>query len=172
MEPARRVKALIEPGVMALGYELLGVEYRAGGNSALLRVYIDSEQGIGVSDCERVSYQVSGVLDVEDPIASAYDLEVSSPGLDRPLFDLHHFERHCGEEVKVRLSQPMDGRRSYRGVLAGCRDGKVLLRDRDAEHALPFHWIGSARLIPAAAMPSKPNKQQKPHRSDNKTRNR
>ena len=75
---------MIEPAVNALGYEVLGVEYHAAPRRSLVRVYIDSDSGIGVDDCERASYQVSGILDVEDPIAGAYDLEVSSPGLDRP----------------------------------------------------------------------------------------
>ena len=145
---AQALKTLIEPGVEALGYELLGVEYQSGRKHALLRVYIDSERGIGVDDCARVSHQVSGILAVEDPIEGGYDLEVSSPGLDRPLFEPRHFERHRGAEVKVRLTVPLDGRRNFRGVLEGCRDGRVLVMIDGARLALPLEHVGIARLVP------------------------
>ena len=144
------MKELIEPAVNTLGYEVLGVEYHAATQRSLVRVYIDSEAGIGVDDCERVSYQVSGILDVEDPVAGAYDLEVSSPGLDRPLFEPSHFARHCGAKARIRLNWPIDGRRNFRGVLRGCRDGNILIDVDGAEHALPFGRIGSARLVPDA----------------------
>lgn len=147
-ESARRVKKMIEPAVNALGYELLGVEHHAAPKRSLLRVYIDSEAGIGVDDCERVSYQVSGILDVEDPIAGTYDLEVSSPGLDRPLFEPSHFARHHGSQVRIRLAWPLDGRRSFRGVLRGYQDGNILVEVDGAEQALPLARIGSARLVP------------------------
>ncbi len=147
-ESARRVKEMIAPAVNALGYELLGVEHHAAPRRSLLRVYIDSEAGIGVDDCERVSYQVSGILDVEEPIAGTYDLEVSSPGPDRPLFEPSHFARHCGSQVRIRLDWPLDGRRSFRGVLRGYRDGNILIDVDGAEQALPFGRIGSARLVP------------------------
>lgn len=166
-EPARRVKTLIEPGVKALGYDLLGVEYQLRGRAALLRVYIDRDEGITVTDCERVSYQVGGVLDVENPISSAYDLEVSSPGLDRPLFEPEHYDQHHGQEAKVRLSQPIAGRRAFRGILGGCRDGKVLLHDGETEHALPFDAIGQARLVPK---PVVPRKAARPRRSGQSAR--
>ena len=139
---------MIEPAVSALGYELLGVEHHAAPRRSLLRVYIDSEAGIGIDDCERVSYQVSGILDVEDPVAGAYDLEVSSPGADRPLFEPSHFERYRGSQVRIRLDWPLDGRRSFRGVLRGCRDGNVLVDVDGAECALPLSQVGTARLVP------------------------
>ena len=164
-EPARRVKTLIEPGVKALGYDLLGVEYQLRGRTALLRVYIDRDEGITVTDCERVSYQISGVLDVENPISSAYDLEVSSPGLDRPLFEPEHYDQHHGQEAKVRLSQSIAGRRAFRGIIAGCRDGKVLLHDGETEHALPFDAIGQARLVPKPVVPSKAARPRGPNQS-------
>lgn len=147
-ERARKVKALIEPAVNRLGYELLGVECRRAPRRSLLRVYIDSENGIGVADCERVSYQVSGVLDVENPLPGAYDLEVSSPGLDRPLFEPRHFNRYRGATVKIRLTLPIEGRRHIRGILAGCRDGSILINVDGAEHALPLDSVGTARIVP------------------------
>ena len=149
-ESARKVKGMIEAAVNALGYELLGVEYHAAPQHSRVRVYIDSESGIGVEDCERVSYQVSGILDVEDPVAGAYDLEVSSPGLDRPLFEPNDFARYRGSRVKIRLNWPLDGRRNFRGILEGYRDGNIFINVDGAEHALPFSRIGTARLIPDA----------------------
>ena len=149
-ESARRMKEMIEPAVNTLGYELLGVECHAAPQRSLVRVYIDSEAGIGVEDCERVSYQVSGILDVEDPIAGAYDLEVSSPGLDRPLFEPRHFARYRGSKVRIRLDWPLDGRRNFRGILQGYRDGNILIDVDGAEHVLPFSRIGAARLVPDA----------------------
>ena len=139
---------MIEPAVSTLGYELLGVEYHAASQRSLVRVYIDSESGIGVDDCERVSYQVSGILDVEDPIVGAYDLEVSSPGLDRPLFEPSHFARYRGSTVKIRLNWPLAGRRNFRGILQGHRNGNILIDVDGAEHELPFSRIGAARLVP------------------------
>ena len=147
-ESERRVKELIGPAVQALGYDLLGVEHHVSHKRSLLRVYIDSESGIGVNDCERVSYQVGGILDVEDPIAGAYDLEVSSPGADRPLFEPDHFARHRGARVKIRLSLPIDGRRNFRGILEGCRDGKIFIKVDGLDHVLPLSRVGTARLVP------------------------
>ena len=138
-------RGVVEP----MGYELVGVEYLngyQGGN--LLRVYIDSEQGIQLEDCSRVSHQLSGVLDVEDPIQGEYSLEVSSPGMDRPLFDKAHFERFAGHLVSIRLLRGIDNRRKYKGLLKGIEEGAVLL-DVDGElFHLPFDSISEARLIP------------------------
>ena len=140
---------LIESVVEPMGYEAVGVEYaQHGAGSALLRVYIDHERGITLDDCEAVSRQLSGVLDVEDPIAEHYDLEVSSPGLDRPLFKMDHFERFVGARARIRLAAKLEGRRRFEGVLAGT-DGTMVLLDADDQRiALPFDLIESARLVP------------------------
>ncbi len=143
-----RLLALIEPSVRALGYELVGVEYFPWRKGALLRVYIDSAEGITVDDCERVSHQVSGVLDVEDPIREGYTLEVSSPGLDRPLFTPAHFQRFVGEKVRVKMDVPVQGRRNITGVLRGLVDGKVVVLEGDQERHLPLDAIGKAQLVP------------------------
>lgn len=138
-------RGVVEP----MGYELVGVEYLAGyqgGN--LLRVYIDSEQGIKMDDCSRVSHQLSGVLDVEDPIQAEYNLEVSSPGMDRPLFEQEHFERFTGHQVNIRLMHGIDGRRKYKGLLKGIEDGNVLLEVEDELISLPLDSINEARLVP------------------------
>ena len=143
-----RLQALIEPSLTALGYELVGIEYIPGRKSALLRVYIDSPDGITLEDCERASHQISGVLEVEDPIHQAYSLEVSSPGLDRPLFTAAHFERFAGEQVRVKLAVPVDGRRNVTGALQGVIDGKVVILEEGVEIRLPLEAIGKAQLIP------------------------
>jgi len=141
------LRKLIEPAVAALGFELVGVEFKSG-RRGLLRVYIDSEDGITVDDCQAVSHQVSGLLDVEDPIQGQYSLEVSSPGLDRPLFRAADFERFAGQEVRVRLVAPVDGRRKFRGVLVGMRDDRVVVRVEEQELAVSLDQIDEARLVP------------------------
>jgi ribosome maturation factor RimP len=140
---------LARGAVEALGYELVGVEYLSQPKAGhLLRVYIDSEDGIGLADCERVSHQLSGVLEVENPIRSEYSLEVSSPGLDRPLFDKAHFERFVGEVARVKLSAAVDGRSNFKGtILEVDGDDVVLQVDGDAVR-LPFAQMSSARLVP------------------------
>ncbi len=143
-----RLSGLIKPAVEALGYELVGVEYRRGRRRALLRVYIDKADGITLDDCERASHQVSGVLDVEDPIVEQYNLEVSSPGLDRPLFEPEHFERFAGHRVKVKMSPPVEGRRKFIGVLLGIEDGQVRVDEDGVERRVPLESVSAARLIP------------------------
>ncbi len=143
-----RIQALIEPSVTALGYELVGIEYFPGGKGALLRVYIDSPDGITVEDCERVSHQVSGVLEVEDPIRHGYTLEVSSPGVDRPLFSPAHFQRFAGKTIRVKLAVPVNGRRNVIGILKGLEDGTVVVLEEGVEVRLPLEAIGRAQLVP------------------------
>ncbi|HHH48156.1 MAG TPA: ribosome maturation factor RimP [Gammaproteobacteria bacterium] len=139
---------VVEPVVESLGYELVGVEYLSQGRDGLLRVYIDAEDGIKVEDCQRVSHQLSGVLDVEDVIKGHYSLEISSPGLDRPLFNAAQFERFAGSEVKLRLEAPLDGRRKFRGTLLGVEDGEVRLRVDGEEVRIPLVSVDKANLVP------------------------
>ncbi len=140
---------LIGRTVTGMGYELVGVEYQGrGGSGALLRVYIDSVDGITVDDCADVSHQLSGVLDVEDPIRGEYDLEISSPGLDRPLFTREHYERFAGSRVTVKLRIKLDGRRRFEGILKGVDDDAVLVEGEDGLFRLPLGGIEKARLIP------------------------
>ncbi|MGA7799547.1 MAG: ribosome maturation factor RimP [Gammaproteobacteria bacterium] len=138
--------ALIEPAVTALGCELVGVEYVSG--SSLLRVYIDRPEGVTLDDCEAVSYQISGLLDVEDPVPGHYSLEVSSPGLDRPLFKAGDFERFAGQQVRIRLGVPIDGRRNFKGLLRGLRQDDVVIEEDGQEVRLPLERIEQARLVP------------------------
>ncbi len=136
--------------VEGLGYELCGVLYRAGsrGGQGLLRVYIDQEQGISVDDCSRVSRQISAALDVLDPITGRYLLEVSSPGLDRPLFEAHQFMRFLGREIRIELWNPLDGRRRWRGELLGVQGEEIALRADGAEVRVALAGVREARLVP------------------------
>ena len=142
------LRAMLEPGIRALGFELVDVEYARAGGQNVLRVYIDHPQGITVDHCATVSRQVSALLDVEDPIPEAYVLEVSSPGLDRPLVRREDFERFAGETIKVRMLEAVLGRKNFKGTLVGT-DGDAVLVDVDKERfALPIDRIERARLVP------------------------
>jgi ribosome maturation factor RimP len=141
------LRRLLEPAVTTLGFELVGVEFIPGRRS-VLRLYIDSEDGVTVDDCQQVSHQVSGLLDVEDPIPGQYALEISSPGLDRPLFRASDFERFAGQEVRLRLTVPREGRRKFRGRLVGLRDGRVVVRVEELELVVALDDIDEARLVP------------------------
>ena len=139
---------LIEPVVNGLDLELWGLEYNASGKNGMLRIYIDGPEGVSVDDCARVSHQVSGVMDVEDPISENYTLEVSSPGLDRPLYTLDQFAAYAGHTVQLRLSSPYEGRRKFKGILNGVEDGDVLLVVDDHEYLLPHDLIDRANVVP------------------------
>lgn len=141
------LQTLLEPAVTALGYELLGCVYVPQGRRGLLRIYIDSEKGIQLADCEKVSRQVSAVLDVEDPIKGAYTLEVSSPGLNRPLFTLAHFQRVIGEMIELRLHAPIANRRQFRGILQNVVADQIIIKIQDAEFKLSFANIARANLL-------------------------
>jgi ribosome maturation factor RimP len=140
------IQALIEPSVEALGFELWGLELIAQGRFSTLRIYIESAKGITVDDCAEVSHQVSGILDVEDPITNQYTLEVSSPGVDRPLFKQAHYEQHIGQFMRVRLHSPFDGRRKFAGVLMGLEADEIVLLVDQEEYLLPIDAIDKAAL--------------------------
>lgn len=153
-----RLTALLEPTVRGLGYELLGIERGRGGGSQLLRLYIDHEDGISVDDCERVSRQVSDVLDVESAVRGEYTLEVSSPGIERPLFTLEQHRRFVGERVAVRLRAPVDGRRRLRGVLTDVGEDSIVV-DVDAERfEVPFRAVERSRLAPEWEQATRPRR--------------
>ncbi len=139
------IRGVVEP----LGYELVGVEYLSRGTGgSLLRIYIDHENGIGVKDCAKVSHQISGVLDVEDPIAENYSLEVSSPGVDRPLFVKQDFERFSGNKVSVKLRVKLQGRRNFEGMLNGVDGDDLLVTVDGDQYRLPMDQVDRARLVP------------------------
>lgn len=139
---------MVEPIVTGLGYEFVGVEYNPHPMNGLLRVYIDSQQGILLEDCAKVSHQVSGMLDVEDPIAGNYRLEVSSPGMDRPLFNPEQFIKFKSKMVSVTLFQPCLGRRKITGEIAGVESDSVKLIEKEQVFEIAFADIKGARLIP------------------------
>ncbi|MEM7019622.1 MAG: ribosome maturation factor RimP [Pseudomonadota bacterium] len=139
---------LMGPVVEAMGYEFVGVECLPVHGHFTVRVYIDSPDGILMEDCTQVSRQLSGVLEVEDPIESEYMLEISSPGVDRPLFSQAHFERFVGEQVKIKLIKPFEDRRNFTGLLKGWMDENVVVEVDGEEYQLPHTNIEKARLIP------------------------
>jgi ribosome maturation factor RimP len=171
-DKAVEIAGLLAPTVQALGLELLGVEFSASGGNALLRLYIEAPgRHVAIEDCEAVSREISAVLDVNDPISSQYTLEVSSPGIDRPLFTLAHFERFVGEQVKLALRLPQEGRRRLQGRIAAIQGRSVAIaEDGKAEPFVVAHEnIEKARLVPDLAAlglaPVKPG-----HKSKNSTK--
>jgi len=146
-QAADRLVALFEPVITSMGYELVGVLYRPSRGEGLVRVYIDAQTGISVDDCARVSYQVSGILDVEDPVPGHYRLEVSSPGINRPLFTLEQWRRHVGETVRLRLLGTWEGRRSLSGTLVGVEADTVIIDDQAGRYQVPFDRVDRANLV-------------------------
>ncbi|HLV76773.1 MAG TPA: ribosome maturation factor RimP [Marinobacter sp.] len=145
----KQLENLLRPVVEGLGYEFWGIEFRSRGHQSMLRVFIDdAENGISVDDCEKVSRQVSGVMDVEDPIQNEYVLEVSSPGMDRPLFRLEHYETFVGHQVQLRLRMPFEGRRKFQGLIKGIEGDDVVIVVDDHEYLLPFESIEKANIMP------------------------
>lgn len=143
-----KLTELLQPLIEDLGYEFVGLEQRSEPKNRVLVVYIDRPQGIRVEDCETVSREVSALLDVEDPLAGQYSLEISSPGLDRPLFTYEQFTRFAGQEVQVALYAPQDGRRKFKGVILGADEGAVRLEQDGQEVNLEMGNIAKARLVP------------------------
>jgi ribosome maturation factor RimP len=139
---------LLRATVEAMGFALWGLEFRAQGKNSLLRIYIDREAGVQVDDCAQVSRQISGILDVEDPIAGEYSLEVSSPGIDRFLFSIEQCQQYVGEWLEVKLRVPFEGRKNFSGTLVGIEDQDVVVRIDDDEYVLPFDSIDKAKVKP------------------------
>ncbi|MGO1691887.1 MAG: ribosome maturation factor RimP [Marinobacter sp.] len=145
----KQLEDILQPVVEGLGYEFWGIEYRSRGYQSLLRVFIDDvENGVGVDDCEKVSRQISGVMDVEDPIKTEYTLEVSSPGMDRPLFRPEQYQAFVGHQVQIRLRMAFDGRRKFQGLIKAVEGEDVVVIVDDHEYLLPFDSIERANIIP------------------------
>ncbi len=142
------IQDMLEPIVHSLGCELWGMDYISQGRHSTLRIYIDKEDGVSVDDCAAVSHQISGILDVEDPISGEYVLEVSSPGMDRPLFKLEQFAAYQGNKVQIKLRIPFEGRRNFKGVLNGVEGDDILLVVDDEEFLLPIDLIDRAQVVP------------------------
>lgn len=148
---ADELTRLLEPTIERLGYELADLEVRLGGRDGVLRVFIDHPDGIGLDDCEKVSLAVSALLDVEDPLPGHYNLEVSSPGLDRKLTKAKHFQRFKGETLKVSMRFPIDGRKRFRGTLVSSDDENIVMEVDGVSYSLPIATIDTARLVPEVA---------------------
>lgn len=139
---------LLQPLVEDLGYEFVGIEYNSNPKHSVLRIYIDKENGVDIKDCETVSRETAALLDVKDPIRNKYDLEVSSPGLDRPLFTPAHYIEFAGYEAKISLFAPQDGRRKFTGPILGADENSVRIEQDGSEVTLDFDNIAKAKLIP------------------------
>jgi len=168
---------LLTPAIADLDLELVGIEFSPNSGSSLLRVYIDQpERGIGIEDCERASREISALLDVNDPVAGRYTLEVSSPGIERPLFTLAHFQRFIGEQVKIGVNLPLDGRRRFQGSIKAV-DGDRITIEQDGKAVEIVHAnIARARLVPdyaalgiAAAKPEPEGLERPARRRRNKS---
>lgn len=143
-----RLTELLEPLVQDLGYEFVGIEYSSNPKNPVLVLYIDRSGGIGVDDCEAVSREAAARLDVADPIPGHYVFEVSSPGLDRPLFNPGQFARFAGEVVRVSVFAPVAGRRKFKGRIIGV-DGDTIEIEQDGVPVRLQHAnIAKARLVP------------------------
>jgi ribosome maturation factor RimP len=165
-DKASEISALLAPTVESLGLELLGTEYLPSPGGAVLRLYIDvpageAERMVGIEDCEAVSREVSAQLDVEDPISGNYTLEVSSPGIDRPLFAPAHYARYVGQSAKVGLKLPQDGRRRLQGRIDKVEGGSIVFDVDGKPFEVAFDNIDKAKLVPdweaLGLAPKKPN---------------
>ncbi len=142
---------MLEPVIVSLGYELVDIELRLGGRNGVVRLFIDSADGITLDDCEVVSRQVSGVLDVEDVIRQQYNLEVSSPGMDRKLVKPGDFDRFAGSRIRAQLKTALDGRRRFTGLLLRREGDQVVVQpddQGDGELRTPIDNIETMRLVP------------------------
>ncbi len=141
---------LLEPAIESLGYELLGIEYHSQGKHSILRLFIDSPNGINADDCGNVSHQVSGILDVEEPLKGSYSLEVSSPGIDRPLFKLKHYEQFIGSNIKLKLREAVGDQKKFKGEITHIDGQKIFIFCEDIKSEIGFEIteVDKANLIP------------------------
>lgn len=142
----QEIEQLVRPSIEAMNIELWGIEFLKQGRSGLLRIYIDKPEGVVIDDCEQVSRQVSALLDVNDPIPGQYQLEISSPGIPRPLFYPEQFARFIGEEVRIRLNQPLDGRKNISGMIRAVEGETLVLAEGDVDTPFLFSNITKAHL--------------------------
>ena len=142
------LKLLIEPAVNKIGYELTDLEMKWNGENNLIRLFIDQPEGIGLEDCEAVSQQIGMLMDIEEPIKDDYVLEVSSPGLDRRLTKIDHYLQFLGNEVRVKLTIPQDGRRNYKGNLLSAIEDFIEVKVDGEVHKISIETIDFTRLVP------------------------
>ncbi|MFQ3361980.1 MAG: ribosome maturation factor RimP [Woeseiaceae bacterium] len=142
------LKLLIEPTVNKIGYELTDLEMKWNGENNLIRLFIDRPEGIGLEDCETVSQQVGMLMDIEEPIKDDYVLEVSSPGLDRRLTKTEHYLKFLGDEVRVKLTIPQDGRRNFKGNLLTANEDFIEVKVDGEVYKISIDTIDFTRLVP------------------------
>ncbi len=143
------LNARLETLLVSMGYDYIGAEILPMNGSKVFRIFIDTPTGVSVEDCSKVSRQVSAMMDVEDPFQSRYSLEVSSPGIDRPLFELKHFEQHVGSQVKIRLQSPINQQRQFKGILKQVVGESIhlLVEGSEKEVVLPYAAVDKANII-------------------------
>ncbi len=139
---------LFEPVISGMGYDLIEIEHFPNPKHGVLRLYIDKEGGVLIEDCSAVSRQISALIDVEDPVRGKFNLEVSSPGLDRPLRRVKDFQRFTGSKVKLKTAVPLDGQRNFSGRLLEANDQVVVIETDSEELSLPMNVIEKARIVP------------------------
>ncbi len=161
MQATDALTGLIEPTVTGLGYELWGIERQRLGQRQLIRIYIDAPAGIALEDCERVSGQVGDLLEAENAVRGDYVLEVSSPGMDRVLFQPSQWPRFVGEDVQLRLRVPVEGQRRLLGRLLSANEDEVRIATADGERTVRHSMIERARLMPTWPDPAAGKKRRK-----------
>ena len=144
---SQSLEALCAPVVEGMGFELWGIEFRSSQKHAHVKVFIDHKDGITVDHCSDVSHQISGLLDVEDPISVPYTLEVSSPGLERPLMNIGHFNRYIGQDIRVRLTWAIEGRKNLNGKIEKVDDNNITIMMDGEEFEFPVSAVKRANLI-------------------------
>jgi ribosome maturation factor RimP len=144
---AELIRSMVEPLLHAMDLQLWGVEYLGQGKHTLLRIYIEKEGGVNVEHCAEASRQISGLLDVEDPISSEYTLEVSSPGLDRMLFTIDQYRQYAGHVAKIRLTENFEGRRNFQGRLGLVENDEVVLVMGEDKYAFPIELVEKANIV-------------------------
>ena len=142
----QEVRQAVEPILESQGFELVDLEYQRESQGWVLRIYLDREGGVNLDDCTAVSHEVGAVLEVKDLIPSAYILEVSSPGLTRPLKKPEDFNRFRNQMVKIKLNEPLDGRRNFKGTLLGLEGDRVRVEAEQRVYELPLQRIAKANL--------------------------
>jgi ribosome maturation factor RimP len=142
------LQEMIAPIATSLGCELWGLEYLTQGRYTTLRIFIDAPQGVSLDDCEKVSRQISAVMDVEDPIQGEYTLEVSSPGMDRPLYTFAQYARYVGEIINLRLRVARDGRRRFKGEILKAENNEIVVAVEGKEYQFAVDAIDKANIEP------------------------
>ena len=143
----QKLHDLLHPEITAMGFELLGIELSNSGSASFLRIYIDKSEGINIDDCVLVSQQLTGLLDVNNPIKGKYNLEVSSPGLDRPLFTDEQLKKHIGQIVMIKLHEKYKGKRRIIGEIEAVEDLEIVIKCNESKENIPLDLINKANLV-------------------------